>query len=449
MRRAIPLLVVIAAGVVVALIALSGGASSYRVDAIFDTSKGVSSGYLVKVAGVRVGSVSAVHLTPDLKARLTLTVDHKFAPFRADASCQILPEGLITENYVQCDPGSSSRPLGDGPSGAPTVPLVRTSDPVSLQDVLDIFSLPVTDRLQAVIDELGIGLAGRGADMNAILARANPALSSARRVLAILAAQRRQIADATTQTDSVLATLGSNRGAVRSFVDQARALTQTAASHAGPLGAAVADLPPMLASVRRGLRSVHETASAGTPLLQALRAAAPSLTSLVAALPRFAQAGTPAVERLGPVARRGVGAVRAATPQFARLSRFVSGLAPVVRQGALLFNSLTVQGGYESFQKFWYYMAAMSGLYDTVSHMVAVLINVETRCLINLQALGCSQAYAAPGGGTIPVNAPEVGPQRLGTVLPTNAPVVGAAQQSASARAHPAALNALLRWLLK
>jgi virulence factor Mce-like protein len=448
MRRAL-LFVLVAGGVVLTLLLVSSGGSGYRVDAIFDTSKGISSGYLVKVAGVRVGTVAAVQLTPELKARLTLQIDHGMAPFRADASCQILPEGLISENYVQCDPGSSPRPLADGPTGVPTIPVARTAEPVSLQDVLDIFSIPVTDRLQALINELGIGVAGRGRDLNAILRRADPSLSSSRRVLAILGRQRHQVADAITQTDGVLERLASRGGDVRSFVDRTRALTQTVADHADPLRTAVADLPPMLASVTSGLRSVRRATAAGRPLLDALQTAAPSLTSLIAALPRFAEAGTPAVRRLGLVARRGVPALREATPQFERLSRFTTGLAPVARQGALLLNSLTEQGGFEAIQKFWYFMAAMSGTYDSVSHYVAVLINIETRCLINLQALGCSQAYSAPGHGTIPVNAPDAGPQRLGTVLPTSSSISAAHQQAAIARAHPEAINALLRWLLK
>ena len=72
-------------------------------------------------------------------------------------------------------------PLPRSPrDGLPTVPLQRTTVPVSLQDVLDIFSLPVDERLSVLINELGIGTAGRGTDINAILRRANPALDAGR-----------------------------------------------------------------------------------------------------------------------------------------------------------------------------------------------------------------------------------------------------------------------------
>src|SRR5205807_8100583 len=84
----------------------SSAPSSYRVDAIFDDARGLIPGQLVKVAGARVGTIEGVSLTPDFKARVEMRVDGRFAPFRSDASCTIRPEGLLAENYVNCDPGT-------------------------------------------------------------------------------------------------------------------------------------------------------------------------------------------------------------------------------------------------------------------------------------------------------------------------------------------------------
>src|SRR4051794_32337570 len=65
----------------------ASGSSDYRVDAIFDTAKGIIPGQVVKVAGARVGTIVDVKLTPDFKARIQLKLDGRFAPFRTDASC--------------------------------------------------------------------------------------------------------------------------------------------------------------------------------------------------------------------------------------------------------------------------------------------------------------------------------------------------------------------------
>ncbi|UTI66750.1 MlaD family protein [Paraconexibacter antarcticus] len=451
MRRSFPAAAVAAVGVVLAAIALlhSGDSSSYRVNAVFDTAKGIVPGQLVKIAGVRVGTVTDVKLTADRKARITLKVKAGFAPFRSDASCRILPEGLISENFVECTPGSSSRPLAAGPGGTPTVPVQHTTVPVELQDVINVFSLPVDKQIGALVNELGIATAGRGDDLNAILRRANPALTDARRALTLLADQRRQIADAVSQTDTVLASLAAGRNDVSRFVTNAGAVAGTTAGHAAPLAAAVRDLPPMLASVDRGLRSVRRITATGTPLLRELRTAAPALNTFAHAIVPFARQGEPAVKRIGAVTEKGRTDLRAATPVFGHLSDLAASLQPAARQVALLVDSMTKQGGTENVMKFFYQMAAMSGGYDSTSHFVAVLINVWANCLLNLATKGCSQAYSAPGGGTIPANAPSVGPQRLGTVLEPGAPVLRSTQMEQLAKQHPERIKALLDLLLK
>lgn len=451
MRRVWPVVigVIVAVSLAVALTQGSTTDPTYRVDVIFDTAKGIVPGQLVKVAGVRAGSVEDVRLTSGQKARLSLEVDGDFGPFRAAASCRILPEGLISENYVECDPGSSGPPLQAVDGGAPTVPVERTTVPVALQDVIDIFSLPVSQRVSVLINELGIATAGRGEDLNAILRRANPTLADAERALAILGGQRRTIADAIAQTDTVLASLERRRDGLRGFVRNAARVTATTAATSEQLGAAVRDLPPMFSAVDRGLESLRRISKAGTPLLRDLTTAAPRLTTFTREIVPFARAGRPALRTLGTVTGERRGDVRAAVPVFKDLRKFVQDLERPAGETALLFDSLAKQGGVEAMMKFFYQMAAMSGGYDRVSHFVGVVINVWVPCLLDLQQTGCSQAYSAPGNGTIPANAPSVGPQRLGTVLPTDAPVLRNDDFTRIAKKNPDRIKALLERLLK
>ncbi len=451
MRRAAPVLLALIA--VAALATVLAPRSSedpdYRVDVIFDTAKGIVPGQLVKVAGVRAGSVEDVRLTSDQKARISLSVDGEFGPFSTAASCRILPQGLISENFVECDPGSSGPPLRAAASGVPTVPVERTTVPVSLQDVVDIFSLPVSERVSVLINELGLATAGRGDDLNAVLRRANPTLADAERALAILGGQRRTIAEAIDETDAVLASLEKRRDAVRGFVSNTGRVTTTTAAASKELGAAVRGLPPMFSAVERGLSSLRRISRTGTPLLRDLTAAAPRLTTFTEEIVPFVRAGRPALRTLGTVAGARRADVRAATPVFKDLRKLVQDLELPANQTALLFDSLTKQGGVEAVMKFFYQMAAMSGGYDRTSHFVGVLINLWVPCLLNLQRVGCSQAYSAPGNGTIPANAPGVGPQRLGTVLPTGAPVLRNDDYTRIAKENPDRVEALLDYLLK
>src|ERR1700712_6012850 len=107
MRRVLAASIVILAVLAVAVTPRSQSASTYRVDAIFDTAKGIIPGQVAKIAGARVGAIEDVQLTKDYKARIIMSIPRRFT-FHSDASCTIQPEGLISENFVQCDPGTPS-----------------------------------------------------------------------------------------------------------------------------------------------------------------------------------------------------------------------------------------------------------------------------------------------------------------------------------------------------
>ena len=109
-------------GLIVVVLALVGtgaaiagsraeGSSSARFDVIFDDARGLIGGQLVKVAGARAGTIQNVTLTPQFKARVEATIDSRFVPFHQDATCTIRPEGLIAENYIDCDPGTADSPV--------------------------------------------------------------------------------------------------------------------------------------------------------------------------------------------------------------------------------------------------------------------------------------------------------------------------------------------------
>jgi virulence factor Mce-like protein len=403
--------------VVVALVATqSDNASSYRVAVLFDTAKGMVSGQQVKVAGAAVGTVKDIELARGPKARMVLSIDKRFAPFHADASCSILPEGLISENYVECDPGSAQRALPNDASGVPTVALAHTTVPVSLQDVLNVFSLPTDQRLRILISELGIGFAGRGGDLNALLRRANPALTASRQVLTTFAGQRQQIAAAIGQTDQVLGSIAKQNGQVRAFVDHAATVATTTAQHSGSLGQAIQRLPVMLDAVRPGLRSLDRAATNASPLLDALRRSGPGLDKLTTTLPALTRAGGPALKALSSVAKTGRPIVRRAVPTASRLQRASAQLGALTPDIDQLLVSLRKTGGIESTMRLLYTLAALTATYDSTSHLINFIANVAPNCLaaevLHTDSAGCSHKWSSAGQGTIPVNAPSCGPQK-------------------------------------
>ena len=406
MRR-LGLAAIAAAAVVAVVLTGRGGSDRYRVAAIFDTARGLVPGQQVKVAGAVVGTISAVRLAPGPSAEIVMRVDRRFAPFGADASCRILPEGLISENYVDCDPGDARRATLARVRGLPTVPLAQTAVPTSLQDLIDVFSLPTDQRLRVILTELGIATAGRGADLNALLRRANPALEQARRTLGVIDRQRAQLADGVAQTSRVLRVLDTRAGDVRRFVDRSATVVRTTADRRAALAAMVQRLPALLTATRGGLRSLDRAMSESTPLLGRLQAAGPQVTALTDAIPRFTAAGGPALRGLTSAAQSGLAALPAARPVVARLRTATARARPFASDFARLLASTRDTGGFEGTLRLLYGIATSYSAYDDISHMVGLAVTVLPQCMTDPTTSGCTAKYDAPGTGQRPANDPS------------------------------------------
>src|SRR5688572_15953574 len=119
MRRLIGILVVLA-GVTVLAVAGTGASSdnggTYQVRAIFDSAFSVITGEDVRIAGVIVGAITAVEVTEDNKAAVVLDITQDgFQDFRQDATCEIRPQSLIGERFVECTPTQPREPGAQAP----------------------------------------------------------------------------------------------------------------------------------------------------------------------------------------------------------------------------------------------------------------------------------------------------------------------------------------------
>jgi phospholipid/cholesterol/gamma-HCH transport system substrate-binding protein len=401
-KRVAAIATVLAAAAAWALLSAIGGEGpqSYRVDAIFDNAANLIPGQDVKIAGARAGSVVGVRLTPDRKARVQMAVDEHFAPFRSDADCTIQPQSLIGEKFIQCAPGSiRGRALQPHDGQAATVPLADTHAPVDLDLVFATFRLPYRERLQVLVSELGMGLSGRGGDLNALIRRANPAIQESSRVLRIVDADRTRLQALIGESDHIVGELARRKGAVADFIDRAERVTRTTASHRGALGEGIRRLPPLLAAARPALHRLHTLADTATPVLANLRGAAPQVTRLVQDLPPLADAAKPALERLGTTAQTGLETVRKGAPTVRKLRAFAAVARPTGSLLAELFTSMRQKGVVEGLQRFVYYGATATSRFDRFSHMLPAY-PIAGECINYATALtpGCDAHFAASRG---------------------------------------------------
>jgi ABC-type transporter Mla subunit MlaD len=406
--RRLALLATLVATAGIGLALLGSGAqagNTYRVDAIFDTAKGIIPGQLVKIAGARAGKVKDVVLTPDYKARIQMTVDERFRPFKTDASCAIQPEGLISENFVQCKPGTADADELQAEGGeAPTVPVTRTSVPVAITDLFNVWRTPIRQRFSVVVAALGLGTAGRGEDFNDVLRRANPTLALVRRAVGILNEQRAQVATIVTATDRIAAELAPRTRSVGDFIDNSSHVAAQTASHRTALAESIRRLPPLLDAAEPALRRLDSLATDGTPLLKDLRAAAPNLNKAITGLRPFAIAARPAIRRLGAAGVVGRRAARNAVPTFGtlrRLSETAQAPVPAVRS---FLVSLRDTGAFEGLLNFLYRAAVTSSRYDGTAHILpARVITNSCSTYTQVPTPGCSSNYGpAPAARSAP-----------------------------------------------
>ncbi len=445
MRRLLTITLTVTAAVVLAVLGLGSGAqgsSTARFDVIFDDARGLVGGQLVKIAGAKAGTIQNVVVTPDFKARVQATVESRFMPFHRDATCTIRPEGLIAENYVDCDPGTpAAKPLPSTDGHPPTVPVANTTEPVSLLDLFNIFNMPTRQRFTAIVNELGIGTSGRGQDFNEILRRANPALALARQVISVLNRQRGQLGAIIDATGTIAAEAAGHTGAVQSFLDRAASLSTLTASHRDKLSEAVARLPGLLAAAQPSLQQLDTVARDGTPLVTQLHAAVPALNRAQTDLGPFVAAATPALKQLGVALRKATPTILDTTPLVRTVRSYAAASLPGTQLFARLASNLQRHGFVENFLGITYYIGASLARFDSTSHMLGILLvgakNGLCGAYSTTPVAGCSAHY-----GSAPAYQPASAPSSRTHTGRLRAGSGGARQPARSAPAQPVSAGA-------
>jgi phospholipid/cholesterol/gamma-HCH transport system substrate-binding protein len=418
--------VLVAIAAVVVLLTRGNGNGGYVVRAIFDSGSFMVDGELVRVAGANVGEIESVDVTeageidsyedgrPEAipgKAVIAMKItDPGFQDFRRDASCQIRPQSLIGEKFVDCRPtvprapGSEPAPplrvIPDGQPGAGQrlLPLENNSTSVDPDLVNNIQQLPYAQRFRLILNELGVGFAGRGADIEEAVKRANPVLRDTNRLFGILSAQRRQLAQLASDSERILAPLSRERSHVAGFLANAGAAGQASAERGAALEASLRKFPTFLRELRRTMRSLRGFSDAATPLFADLGRAAPSLTSATRALTPFSAASTVALKSLGATGEVAGPKLREADPVVRKASQLARSGAVPITQLAELLTSTEDEGGFNGLVDLIYNAAGANNEFDQYGHFARSLVTL-TNCVdyVTAPTSGCSANFNGPG----------------------------------------------------
>jgi ABC-type transporter Mla subunit MlaD len=335
MRRIVAAVVVMALAVTGAFVltGASGGSSSPRYKLVFDNAFGLTQGGDFKIAGVRAGQTSRFSVSKERprKAVVEVTLNEKgVGKLRDDSLCDIKPQSLIGEYFVDCREGKGT-PLKDGA----TLPVNRTSSTIPPDLVNNILRLPYRERLRLIIGELGTGLAGRPQDLSEVLRRAHPGLRETTRTLNILAGQRQVISNFVRDAATTVHELDNRKADVSRWVTEARQAAEISASRRADLARDFQLLPTTLARLRPYMVQLRKLANEQIPTLRDLRTAAPHLNRLLARLGPFSEASRPAFRALGRTSVSGIAALRQTRQEVAalqKLGRDSPGVSKPLRQ---------------------------------------------------------------------------------------------------------------------
>lgn len=92
----------------------SGVAGGYKVVAEFDNAEGINIGTDVRLAGIKIGTVTGQSLNAEnYMARVEMTLDPKIS-LSDDTAAKISSEGLLGGKFIAMEPGGSETKLAEG-----------------------------------------------------------------------------------------------------------------------------------------------------------------------------------------------------------------------------------------------------------------------------------------------------------------------------------------------
>jgi phospholipid/cholesterol/gamma-HCH transport system substrate-binding protein len=104
----------------------------YQISANFENASGLKIGSAVEVAGVEVGRVVSIQLTPSYQARVKINVAAGLL-VHDDAIASIRTKGIIGDKFVKLSPGSSEKLIPPGGK------IINTESAIDLEELLSSY----------------------------------------------------------------------------------------------------------------------------------------------------------------------------------------------------------------------------------------------------------------------------------------------------------------------
>ena len=104
----------------------------YQIYANFENASGLKTGAVVEVAGVEVGRVVTIELTPMYQARVVMKMQTELK-IHDDAIASIRTKGIIGDKFIKLSPGNSEKLIPPGGT------IINTESGIDLEELLGTY----------------------------------------------------------------------------------------------------------------------------------------------------------------------------------------------------------------------------------------------------------------------------------------------------------------------
>ena len=233
-------------------------------------------GQAVRISGQLAGLISEVEPNrEDGGTSVTANITKpEFRPIGEDATAYVRVHSIVYNTYLEIEPGDRSNPMEDGD----TISRENVDSGVDLLEVVQLFDREARESLRSTVVNIGQGVAGRGAGLNAAFADVKPLSTNLRKQLEAATKDEGAIGDLVgdgAMTSDALRGFRSDDAA--GTISSGGAVLDAIASRREQLGQAIELLPPFQ-------DEFLETAPVAIPTLDELAATAPELVPAVSSL---------------------------------------------------------------------------------------------------------------------------------------------------------------------
>ena len=329
------------AALIVTIVLVLGGGTSYEVHARFQDAGQLVKGDLVEVGGRPIGTIPEINLADNGQADVTLKItDGNFDPLHRGTVARIRTVGLsgVANRFVDIEPGP---PTGEKIEDGGTLSVRETRPVIDLDQLLNDLDQPTRDSLQGVIRD-GSKLAPAARDFNQVLAYLNPAVAQIRQTANEIVADSAAVERLIEAGARTAAALASRRDDLRGGITTTARTLEAVAAERAALSDLLGRAPVVLQRSRSTFANIRSTLTEVRPALRELRPVAEPLARVLRRLVPASEQAIPAIQQLNSylpdvsralrdlpaVARVAVPALRSATSAVGQSMPVFSGLRP-------------------------------------------------------------------------------------------------------------------------